>query len=47
MGRHLIELGVAPGPQMGALLREIYEQQLDGVITTVDEAIARAREQVG
>ena len=47
MGRHLIELGVAPGPQMGALLRDIYEQQLDGVITTVDEAIARAREQVG
>ena len=47
MGRHLIELGVRPGPQMGVLLKEIYEQQLDGAITTVEEAVARARERVG
>ena len=43
LGRHLIDLGVAPGPEMGALLKEIYERQLDGEITTVDEGIAAAR----
>jgi tRNA nucleotidyltransferase (CCA-adding enzyme) len=43
LGRHLLELGVAPGPRMGALLKEVYERQLDGEITTLDEAIAAAR----
>jgi tRNA nucleotidyltransferase (CCA-adding enzyme) len=43
MGRHLIELGVAPGPHMGEILRAVYELQLDGAISTLDEAIARAR----
>ena len=26
-GRHLIEMGVAPGPAMGALLKQIYENE--------------------
>jgi tRNA nucleotidyltransferase (CCA-adding enzyme) len=43
-GRHLLALGVAPGPRMGVLLREIYEHQLDGRIKDVDEGIALARE---
>ena len=43
-GRHLIELGVAPGPRMGAILREVYERQLDGRVTTLDEGIDTARE---
>lgn len=43
MGRHLLALGVAPGPRVGAILRQVYEQQLDGAITTVDEGIAEAR----
>jgi tRNA nucleotidyltransferase (CCA-adding enzyme) len=42
-GRHLIELGVAPGPRMGEILREIYEQQLDGRVRTLDEGLAVAR----
>ncbi len=46
MGRHLIELGIKPGPEMGVLLKDIYEQQLDGAVTTVDEAIAMARERL-
>jgi tRNA nucleotidyltransferase (CCA-adding enzyme) len=46
MGRHLLELGVKPGPQMGVLLKDVYEQQLDGLVTTVDEAIARAKERL-
>ena len=43
MGRHLIEMGVAPGPRMGEILRALYEQQLDGVVTTLDEARQAAR----
>jgi tRNA nucleotidyltransferase (CCA-adding enzyme) len=46
MGRHLLELGVAPGPGMGEILRVIYERQLDGEITTLEDAIARAAELV-
>jgi tRNA nucleotidyltransferase (CCA-adding enzyme) len=42
MGRHLLDLGMKPGPEMGALLKQIYERQLDGEITTVEEAIALA-----
>jgi tRNA nucleotidyltransferase (CCA-adding enzyme) len=44
LGRHLLPLGVKPGPRMGEILRAVYERQLDGTITTVDEAIAAARE---
>jgi tRNA nucleotidyltransferase (CCA-adding enzyme) len=44
LGRHLIDLGVAPGPEMGRLLKQIYERQLDGDITTLDQGLALARE---
>ena len=43
LGRHLIELGVQPGPRMGEILRAVYELQLDSVVTTLDEAIQRPR----
>jgi tRNA nucleotidyltransferase (CCA-adding enzyme) len=43
-GRHLLALGVEPGPRMGEILRRIYEQQLDGQITTLDEGLQAARE---
>jgi len=43
LGRHMIELGVAPGPRMGEILKAVFEQQLDGQVTTLDEAIALAR----
>ncbi len=43
-GRHLLDLGVAPGPGMGAILRDVYERQLDGRVTTLDEGLAAARE---
>ncbi len=42
-GRHLLALGVAPGPAMGVLLRTLYDRQLDGEIRTVDDGIAAAR----
>jgi tRNA nucleotidyltransferase (CCA-adding enzyme) len=42
LGRHLLDLGMTPGPAMGALLRQIYEKQLDGEIATTEEGIALA-----
>ena len=42
LGRHLIELGVEPGPRMGEILKAVYELQLDSVVTTLDEARHRA-----
>ena len=39
MGRHLLELGVQPGPDMGRLLDECYEAQLDGLFSTLDEGL--------
>lgn len=44
LGRHLIELGVTPGPAMGAMLRAVYERQLDGQVTTLEDALTAARE---
>lgn len=43
MGRHLLALGVRPGPGMGAILKVVYERQLDGGVSSVDEAIDFAR----
>ena len=43
LGRHLLALGLAPGPRVGEILKAIYERQLDGEIATVDDAIAAAR----
>jgi tRNA nucleotidyltransferase (CCA-adding enzyme) len=43
MGRHLLVLGVPPGPRMGEILKQVYELQLDGEITELDAAIAKAR----
>ncbi|MBI4264810.1 MAG: HD domain-containing protein [Acidobacteria bacterium] len=42
MGRHLLALGVSPGPRMGEILKQVYEKQLDGEITTVEQGIAEA-----
>ena len=44
LGRHLLELGVTPGPRMGEILRAIYERQLDGTVVTLDDAMAAAAE---
>ncbi len=43
-GRHLLALGIAPGPRVGTILEQIYERQLDGTITTLDEGVAFARD---
>ena len=43
LGRHLLALGISPGPAVGEILKQVYEQQLDGDIRTLDEAIDAAR----
>ena len=44
LGRHLLELGMKPGPEMGELLKKIYERQLDGEITSTEDAVKIASE---
>ena len=43
LGRHLLALGLTPGPRVGEILKAVYEQQLDGSLTTLDEAVEAAR----
>jgi poly(A) polymerase len=43
-GRELIAAGYAPGPGFKEMLRAIEDAQLEGTITTVDEALALVRE---
>jgi hypothetical protein len=42
-GRDVLALGVAPGPEVGRILRAVYERQLDGEVTTAEEARQEAR----
>ena len=46
-GRHLLELGVEPGPQMGEITRAVYEMQLDGRVRNLDDAIGEAKKLIG
>jgi tRNA nucleotidyltransferase (CCA-adding enzyme) len=43
MGRHLLEMGLAPGPQVGEITRSVYEMQLDGRVRDLEEAKEAAR----
>jgi len=47
MGRHLLELGLTPGPAVGELLHRVYERQLDGEVRSVEDAIAVAKQMLG
>jgi len=42
-GKHLVNLGVKPGKQMGELIKQSFELQLDGKIRNEDEAVEWAR----
>ena len=46
LGRHVLALGLSPGPRVGEILKMVYERQLDGEITTVEGAFAAARSYV-
>lgn len=43
MGRHLIEMGLKPGPEFKTILDAVYEMQLDGKVTSLVEAMSEAR----
>ena len=43
LGRHLIDLGLQPSKKFGDILSAVYELQLDGKVTTIDEAIREAK----
>ncbi len=47
MGRHLIELGLTPGPQFKQILDAVYEMQLDNKIIDMDAAVREARLMIG
>jgi tRNA nucleotidyltransferase (CCA-adding enzyme) len=40
LGRHVLAMGLAPGPRVGEILKAVYELQLDGKVTSLEEAIA-------
>jgi tRNA nucleotidyltransferase (CCA-adding enzyme) len=42
-GRHLLEMGLEPGPRIGEITRAIYEMQLDGRVRTLEDAKEAAR----
>lgn len=46
MGRHLVDLGIEPGPEIGQLLDDCYEAQLDGMFSTLEEGLSYARSQL-
>ena len=47
LGRHLLALGLRPGPRVGEILKAIYEQQMDGQVASLEQAIDAARHLIG
>ena len=47
MGRHLLEMGMAPGPKIGEIVNRVYMAQLAGEVSTLDEARALVSFSVG
>jgi tRNA nucleotidyltransferase (CCA-adding enzyme) len=43
LGRHLLELGLKPGPHVGEILKAVYEQQMDGSVTNLEQALVAAK----
>jgi len=44
MGKMLIDMGVKPGKQMGDIIKQSFELQLDGKISSAEEAVAWAKD---
>ena len=44
LGRHLLEMGLQPGPRIGEITKAVYEMQLDGRVSNLDEANEAAKE---
>jgi hypothetical protein len=46
-GRDVLALSVPPGPEVGRIVRAVYERQLDGAVRTPEEAREEARRMLG
>jgi tRNA nucleotidyltransferase (CCA-adding enzyme) len=44
LGRHVLEMGLQPGPRVGEITKAVYEMQLDGKVTDLLEAKKMATE---
>jgi tRNA nucleotidyltransferase (CCA-adding enzyme) len=42
LGRHVLALGVPPGPRVGTILKALYDLQLEGKIRTLEEGVDAA-----
>ncbi len=47
MGRHLLALGMKPGPELGRLLKDAYEAQLDGRFSTAEGGVEHVKASLG
>ena len=43
LGRHLLEMGLQPGPRIGEITKAVYEMQLDSRVRDVEEAKEAAK----
>ena len=43
LGRHLLQMGLDPGPRIGEITKAVYEMQLDGRVVSLDDARAAAK----
>ncbi|PWT88770.1 MAG: hypothetical protein C5B55_12500, partial [Blastocatellia bacterium] len=43
LGRHLLEMGLTPGPRVGEITRLVYEMQLDGRVRDLEDAKKEAQ----
>jgi len=43
LGRHLLEMGMQPGPRVGEITKAVYEMQLDGRVRDLAEAKLAAK----
>jgi tRNA nucleotidyltransferase (CCA-adding enzyme) len=46
MGRHVLELGLEPGPEVGEITQAVYEMQMDNRVRTLEEAKAAAKQMI-
>jgi tRNA nucleotidyltransferase (CCA-adding enzyme) len=44
-GKHLLDLGFKPGKEMGSVLKAAFELQLNGDLTSVEQAVEWAKGQ--
>lgn len=45
-GRHLLEMGMQPGPHIGKIVQAVYIAQLAGEVSTLEEARKRAQQRL-